>query len=71
MGGINGRRVRMPNNASCPNKNSRDHFISHYANLINKYKSNKLKSLKEGILGVTKEKTPMVFYHVFEIDNLL
>lgn len=70
--GINGRRAKMPIHVSCLNKTNRDHFISDYANLISI--NPVLKIRREGTLKDYKQnktKPPIVFYHVFEIEDIL
>lgn len=57
---------------SCLNETNRDCFISDYANLINRYKSsfeNKKRRNSEGLQTKTT-KLPVVFCHVFEIEDI-
>lgn len=55
-----GRRARM-------HKHYRDCFISDYANLISKDKSNSENKKKRNSVGLPKN---IVFYHVFETENI-
>lgn len=69
-----GRRAKMPIRTSCLNKTNRDCFISDYANLISTYKpSFENKKRREGTLRDYKQKAkpPIVFYHIFEIEDIL
>lgn len=59
---------------SCLNKTHRDHFISDYANLVNKYKSSFENKQREGTMRDYKQnktKIPIVFCHEFEIEDIL